>query len=371
MIGNPAAENNVRQGVTTVFASPDGGGSIRVASIWARSARKARHQRGDLHRPRLGAWRRRRASRPARVSRRTRPHEGARADGHARRCVWPEHRVVLHMCLAATLRSRKSSTWLRWLANMVAFTNRTCATKPARCWTAFATLSPLANRGICQPRSPTTRSSAGRTGVAVSTRSKLRTMRGLRRGRDHRSSTRIRPQYLDSGGLFPGWVQEGGREKMLERLRDETSLRRTLSFITSAIENDRGGGDPANVVLAACPFDASLAGKVWRRCCATEASADARPDRRSRRRTRAEGRMQCRLPRDQRRRSRAHHEASGNDDCVGRRAQASGVRQGTFPIRVPTARLHRVLGVYVREKHVLTLEDAVRRCQTFPRSACG
>ena len=30
IIGNPAAENNVRQGVTTVFASPDGGGSVRV-----------------------------------------------------------------------------------------------------------------------------------------------------------------------------------------------------------------------------------------------------------------------------------------------------------------------------------------------------
>ena len=33
MVGNPAAENNIRQGVTTVFASPDGGGSIRVAEF--------------------------------------------------------------------------------------------------------------------------------------------------------------------------------------------------------------------------------------------------------------------------------------------------------------------------------------------------
>src|SRR5215831_14959431 len=31
IIGNPAAENNVRQGVTTVIASPDGGGSIEVS----------------------------------------------------------------------------------------------------------------------------------------------------------------------------------------------------------------------------------------------------------------------------------------------------------------------------------------------------
>jgi len=30
-IGNPATENNIRQGVTTIFASPDGGGSVHVA----------------------------------------------------------------------------------------------------------------------------------------------------------------------------------------------------------------------------------------------------------------------------------------------------------------------------------------------------
>ena len=30
IIGNPAAENNIRQGVTTVFASPDGFGSVRA-----------------------------------------------------------------------------------------------------------------------------------------------------------------------------------------------------------------------------------------------------------------------------------------------------------------------------------------------------
>ena len=32
IIGNPAAENNVRQGVTTIIASPDGGGSVQVAA---------------------------------------------------------------------------------------------------------------------------------------------------------------------------------------------------------------------------------------------------------------------------------------------------------------------------------------------------
>ncbi|MEQ1730270.1 MAG: hypothetical protein ABL982_18035 [Vicinamibacterales bacterium] len=34
-IGNPAAEINIRQGVTTLFASPDSGGSVRVGECLA------------------------------------------------------------------------------------------------------------------------------------------------------------------------------------------------------------------------------------------------------------------------------------------------------------------------------------------------
>jgi dihydroorotase/N-acyl-D-amino-acid deacylase len=36
MVGNPAAENNVRQGVTTVIASPDGGGPVGVGAYLAK-----------------------------------------------------------------------------------------------------------------------------------------------------------------------------------------------------------------------------------------------------------------------------------------------------------------------------------------------
>ena len=32
IVGNPGAENDVRQGVTTIIASPDGGGSVQVAA---------------------------------------------------------------------------------------------------------------------------------------------------------------------------------------------------------------------------------------------------------------------------------------------------------------------------------------------------
>ena len=41
LIGNPAAENNVRQGVTTVFAGPDGFGAPQWAPISRRSPRRS------------------------------------------------------------------------------------------------------------------------------------------------------------------------------------------------------------------------------------------------------------------------------------------------------------------------------------------
>lgn len=38
LIGNPTALNNVYQGVTTVMASPDGGGSVNVAGYLSKVA---------------------------------------------------------------------------------------------------------------------------------------------------------------------------------------------------------------------------------------------------------------------------------------------------------------------------------------------
>ena len=60
--------------------------------------------------------------------------------------------------------------------------------------------------------------------------------------------------------LFPGWSLDGGRQALLERASDpdqRTQLRRDIAH---NIEVDRGGNDPANVVLAGCPHDPSLNG---------------------------------------------------------------------------------------------------------------
>ena len=64
-----------------------------------------------------------------------------------------------------------------------------------------------------------------------------------------------------SAALLPAWAQEGGREAVLKRL-ENSDLRAKIRFETVAIIRDeRGGGDPKNVVVSSCQFDPSLAGK--------------------------------------------------------------------------------------------------------------
>jgi dihydroorotase/N-acyl-D-amino-acid deacylase len=173
------------------------------------------------------------------------------------------------------------------------------------------------------------------------------------------------------GGLVPQWAQEGGRTRMLERFKDETNRQKILLEISKSIETDRGGGDPANVVLAACPWDPDLAGKSLaqvlkdrRRPVAIDQAADLVVE--------IVEKGGC---------SAIYH-AISEDDLVRIMKHpatmiASDASPGipTFGKDVPHPRAYgtfaRVLGVYVREKHVLTLEDAVRKMSSFPAWRMG
>jgi dihydroorotase/N-acyl-D-amino-acid deacylase len=174
-----------------------------------------------------------------------------------------------------------------------------------------------------------------------------------------------------TGGLVPQWAQEGGRERLLERLRDEDSRRKILADVTRSIQTDRGGGDPANVVLAACSWDPSLAGKslaqVLRdrgRPVAIDQAADLVVE--------IVQKGGC---------SAIYH-AISEDDLVRIMKHpatmiASDAAPGipTFGLDVPHPRAYgtfaRVLAVYVRDKGVLTLEEAVRKMSSFPAQRMG
>lgn len=63
------------------------------------------------------------------------------------------------------------------------------------------------------------------------------------------------------GALFPAWAQEGGRKQVLARLADPAVRPKVKADIVRVIMNERGGGDPRNIVVASCEWDATLAGK--------------------------------------------------------------------------------------------------------------
>ncbi|MCX7603984.1 MAG: amidohydrolase family protein, partial [Bryobacteraceae bacterium] len=64
-----------------------------------------------------------------------------------------------------------------------------------------------------------------------------------------------------TAALFPQWALAGGAQALAERLSAPETRARIKAEIVRRILEDRGGGDPANVVLASCRFDPALAGK--------------------------------------------------------------------------------------------------------------
>jgi dihydroorotase/N-acyl-D-amino-acid deacylase len=167
-----------------------------------------------------------------------------------------------------------------------------------------------------------------------------------------------------TAALFPQWALEGGNKSLIERMDAAEQRQRIKAVIVTRILDDRGGGDAKNVVLASCSFDKSLAGKSLADLAIAqgkqptpENAADIAMD--------LQRKGGC---------SAVYHAI--NEDDVERImrypftmiASDGGVQ--VFGEAAPHPRSYgtfaRVLGVYVRERHVLTLEDAVRRMTSLP-----
>lgn len=61
--------------------------------------------------------------------------------------------------------------------------------------------------------------------------------------------------------LFPAWSLEGSWDEQLARLKDPAQRARIKAAIIKNLEEDRGGGDPQNVVVSRCEWDPTLNGK--------------------------------------------------------------------------------------------------------------
>ncbi len=150
-----------------------------------------------------------------------------------------------------------------------------------------------------------------------------------------------------------------GARELIARLRDPEARRRVREEIVYRIEHDRGGGDPANIVIGLCPWDPSLEGQSLADILAgrgREATAANAAD--------------LVMEIVERGGARAIYHAMDEADVeriMQHPATAIGSDGGVsvFGASMPHPREYgtfaRVLGRYVRERGVLTLEEAVRK----------
>ncbi len=172
-----------------------------------------------------------------------------------------------------------------------------------------------------------------------------------------------------NGGLLPPWANEGGRKAMRQRLADPAQRSRIREEVAAAIRLERGGGDPKNIQIAWAEAEPSIAGKTISdimRDRGVEVTVD----------NAAETVLQL-LEKGQ---VRAIYHAISEPDLERILTDpstmiASDGEVAIFGKASPHPRSYgtfvRVLAVYVREKKMLTLEDAVRKMTSFPAQRVG
>lgn len=175
--------------------------------------------------------------------------------------------------------------------------------------------------------------------------------------------------YTGIGILAPPWALEGGDEAFLERMRDPRTADSILAGIAFNIVNDRGGNDLARVQLALVEWDRSLEGRTLADWAARE-GLEATPETGARlvvealRRGGASAIFHAMDEQDVER-IMAHPQTMIASD--GRLTQPGEGHPhprwyGTFP---------RVLGVYVRDKGALSLEQAIHKMTGMPAARMG
>jgi dihydroorotase/N-acyl-D-amino-acid deacylase len=172
-------------------------------------------------------------------------------------------------------------------------------------------------------------------------------------------------------GLVPQWARDGGRPRLLERLRDPATAARIKSDIAAALESGRGGGNPDNVVITSCNWSPEFAGKSLgqilrdhQREPTIAAATDLVVE--------IVNLGAC---------GAVFHAIAEEDLVRIMRHPATMIASDASPGEpifgrdVPHPRAYgafaRVLGVYVRERNVLTLEEAVRKMSSFPAQRMG
>jgi dihydroorotase/N-acyl-D-amino-acid deacylase len=172
-----------------------------------------------------------------------------------------------------------------------------------------------------------------------------------------------------SAALLPTWALEGGRESTLKRLADPATRAKIKAESAALIRDERGGGDPKNVVASSCQFDPSLAGKNLGEITAGRGLPVT-----------IENAADTAMWIVEQGGCQGIFHAINEEDLqriLVHRATMVG-SDGEIPIfgrNHPHPRSYgtfvRVLGVYVREKKLLPLETAVQKMSAFPAQRLG
>ena len=172
-----------------------------------------------------------------------------------------------------------------------------------------------------------------------------------------------------SAAMFPQWALAGGNKAFKERLMAPGSRAKIKAEVVTVLREGRGAGDPKNVVMAACGYDKTLAGKSL---------ADL---------TRAAGRE---VTLENAAETAIEVEIKGGCSAIYHAMDEADLERflkspytmiaSDGEILAPNANMphprsygafSRVLGRYVRERKTITLEDAVRKMSSFPAERFG
>jgi N-acyl-D-amino-acid deacylase len=169
--------------------------------------------------------------------------------------------------------------------------------------------------------------------------------------------------------LLPSWALEGGREATLKRLKDPATRAKIKAETLAIIRDERGGGDPKNVVISANQWDPSMAGKnlaevtAGRQLPVTLENA-AETAMWIVEQGNAQGIFHA-IGEDDLQRILAHPAtmiASDGEVAIFGRNHPHPRSYGTFV---------RVLGLYARDKKLLPLETAVQKMSALPAQRLG
>jgi N-acyl-D-amino-acid deacylase len=175
--------------------------------------------------------------------------------------------------------------------------------------------------------------------------------------------------YTGISVLVPAWALAGGDAEFVKRLGSKTLRDSIVAGIIWNIDNDRGGGDISRVQLARVDWDETLEGKTLKDWAAREGKeptslVGAELVIEAMKRGGAQAIYHVLADEDVERIMKYPFTMVASDGRLAKLGEDQPHPRwyGTFP---------RVLGHYVREAKVLTLEEAVRKMTSMPADRLG